>query len=552
MLMVSACAVKEQVRPKQILPEKKEATGEGYAHVLLAHMAYMKGDIDTAKQHVYQALVKDPNSAYLNLFMSNLLRESGEWEEALIYAKRAISANQNYPGAYAQAGDLYMQKKDEQKATEYYQEAFRLDPGNERVASILLGLLMKNERSEEALSVLDRLIEKRPDLTVAHYYKAKVLIELDRLEEAENILVNLLNADSGIPGVYMDLLNIYEYKGRFKDAKELLFNMIQQNPKDLRLRERYIDLCLKLNDTKAIEEQLEALSKEATSEGIKKFLSSIYIRMRRYHDAINILKDLLEKDPSDQRLRLLLAISYEGAGDVKKALDNFLSIPKESEYYSSAIYEASMLLIENKNYEKAIALLTENEETLRKEGRYYIIYSLIFEKKNNLEGAIKILKDGLKALGPNEELLYRLGILYDKSREKEKAIHTMQKILEKNENHADALNYIGYTYADEGRNLKEALKLIKKALRLKPGSGYIIDSLGWVYFRMGDLEKAKRYLLQALELEPNDPTIREHLGELYERLGLKDAAIKHYKRSLDLGNPNRNKILKAIERLKGK
>lgn len=547
------CAPKSNVAPDHLPDSKKEPTGDEYAHTILAQMAFLKGDIEKAKDHVYQGLLKDPDSAYLNLFMSSILKEKGEIDEAVLYAKRAVNINSQYTDAYVQLGDLYMLKKEEEKAAEYYQNAFKLDPSNEKVASILLGILMKANKPEEAIIVLNRLIEKRPDLPLARYYKAKVLMDMDKLEEAEPILVDLIESDAGIPNVYNDLLNIYEYKGRYQEAKELLSQMLQENQNDFRLRERYINLCIKTKDYAAIEEQLKYLKQNATkSPNSKKLLGSIYIQTKRYKEAIDVFNDLLNEDPSDDRLRFLLGLSYEGIGDREKALEVFLSFAEESEFYNNAIFEASRLLATQKKYSQAIKVLQDNSNRLNRDPQFYVLLSFITEKKEGIDAAKKVIKTGLEKLEGNEELLYRLGILYDKANQKSKAIEIMRKILEKNKDHADALNYIGYTYADEGRNLKEALQMIKRALRLKPGSGYIIDSLGWVYFRLGDLEKAQRYLLQALELEPHDPTIHEHVAELYERLGQKQKALRHYKKSLELGHSEPNRILKAIQRLKGR
>ena len=98
--------------------------------------------------------------------------------------------------------------------------------------------------------------------------------------------------------------------------------------------------------------------------------------------------------------------------------------------------------------------------------------------------------------------------------------------------HAEALNFIGYMYADRGIHLDEAEKMIKKALELKPGNGYMIDSLGWVYFRENRLDEATIQLRKASEALPEDPAILEHLGDAYDRSGKIREAIDAYTRAL--------------------
>jgi len=129
-------------------------------------------------------------------------------------------------------------------------------------------------------------------------------------------------------------------------------------------------------------------------------------------------------------------------------------------------------------------------------------------------------------------------------------------VLKIDPNNADALNYIGYTYAEQGVRLDEALSLIQKALKLKPDSGYIIDSLGWVYFQKGQYERALSTLLKAATLTGEDPTVQEHLGDAYFKLREYKKALQAYEKALSLKHPDETRIKKKItevrERLKTK
>jgi Flp pilus assembly protein TadD len=109
----------------------------------------------------------------------------------------------------------------------------------------------------------------------------------------------------------------------------------------------------------------------------------------------------------------------------------------------------------------------------------------------------------------------------------------MQQVLEQNPDHAEALNFIGYSWADANRNLDEALNYILRAMELKPGNGYIQDSLGWVYFRLGNLERAEKELRAALELVPDDPHISDHLGDVYSAMGEYEKARQAYLMALE-------------------
>ena len=119
-----------------------------------------------------------------------------------------------------------------------------------------------------------------------------------------------------------------------------------------------------------------------------------------------------------------------------------------------------------------------------------------------------------------------------------------------NPDHADALNYIGYTYAEQGIRLNEAMDLIERALKLKPNSGYIIDSLGWVYYQKGLYDEALDKLEKASSLTPNDPTITEHLGDVYFKKKKYQKSFEMYQKALSLNHPDKEKLQQKIEEVK--
>jgi Flp pilus assembly protein TadD len=118
---------------------------------------------------------------------------------------------------------------------------------------------------------------------------------------------------------------------------------------------------------------------------------------------------------------------------------------------------------------------------------------------------------------------------------------------------ADALNHLGYTYAEQGIRLEEAEDFIKRALAIKPDNGYITDSLGWVYYQKKEYPRAIELLEKAYHLVPDDPLITEHLGDGYLKANKKEEALRMYQRALEL-KPNKEQeraLNKKIEALKG-
>ena len=156
-----------------------------------------------------------------------------------------------------------------------------------------------------------------------------------------------------------------------------------------------------------------------------------------------------------------------------------------------------------------------------------------YEEDHNFNKAISLLKRGIENSPQNTALLFRLGIVQDKAGLRDQCFATMKKVIRIDPENASALNYLGYSYADLGIRLDEALTLLKKAWAIRPDDGYITDSLGWVYYKMGDMDKAVKYLEKAAGLTSFDPTITEHLADAYKKSGNRKKALETYKKALE-------------------
>lgn len=129
---------------------------------------------------------------------------------------------------------------------------------------------------------------------------------------------------------------------------------------------------------------------------------------------------------------------------------------------------------------------------------------------------------------------YHRGVSYERLKQWPKAEVDLSKALELNPDQPQVLNYLGYTWVDRNEKLDQGMEYIRKAVRLKPNDGYIVDSLGWAYYRLGNFESAVKYLERAVELQPEDPTINDHLGDAYWRVGRKVEARYQWQQALDL------------------
>jgi Flp pilus assembly protein TadD len=149
----------------------------------------------------------------------------------------------------------------------------------------------------------------------------------------------------------------------------------------------------------------------------------------------------------------------------------------------------------------------------------------------------------------NWVLFYFRGICYERSKQWPKAEADLKKALALFPDQPLVLNYLGYSWVDQGVNLDEGMSMIRRAVEQRPDDGYIVDSLGWANFRIGNYEEAVKDLDRAVELKPDDSTINDHLGDAYWRVGRVLEAHFQWSHAKDL-NPDPEELPKIEEKLK--
>jgi Flp pilus assembly protein TadD len=146
-------------------------------------------------------------------------------------------------------------------------------------------------------------------------------------------------------------------------------------------------------------------------------------------------------------------------------------------------------------------------------------------------------------------VLYYRGISFERQKLWDKAEADFRQALALSPEEPLVLNYLGYSMIEKKVNLNEALAMVKKAVELKPNDGYIVDSLGWAYFQLGDYEEATIHIERAVDLNPSDPIIGEHLGDAYWRVGRKLEAEYQWQQSLTL-KPDNDLVATIDKKLK--
>jgi tetratricopeptide (TPR) repeat protein len=247
-------------------------------------------------------------------------------------------------------------------------------------------------------------------------------------------------------------------------------------------------------------------------------LADIYDRLKQYEEAIAIYESV----PEDDVLRTTADIQ------IAELLDN-LDKHNEAASFLAEIVKA------HPNDEDALLALGNSQR----------------EQKKFIEAAAtytKALSVTTKPDSVNWPIYYFRGIAYERAKEWPKAEADFRKGLQLQPEQPLILNYLGYSWVDQGLNLDEAFKMLHKAVELRPSDGYIVDSLGWALYKLGKYDEATKELERAIDLKPADPTINDHLGDAYWHMGRKLEAHFQWNHARDL-KPDPDDLPKILDKI---
>jgi len=251
--------------------------------------------------------------------------------------------------------------------------------------------------------------------------------------------------------------------------------------------------------------------------------------------------------------QLLLADVLSAQNKPEESLTVLSEIKPNSLYYPSARLRSAINLDTLERTDEAIAQLKTMAAEQPQSVATEVQLGDILRNKKRFAEAVTAYDDAIHraaSVGMPERwsLFYDRGVALERSGQWERAEQDLKHALELKPEQPLVLNYLGYSWIDRGENLDEGLKMIEKAVELRPDDGYIVDSLGWAHYRMGDYAGAVEQLEKAVELVPQDPTINDHLGDAYWQSGRLSEARYQWQRALQFG-PQENEIKPIEEKL---
>ena len=532
-------------------PEQRRAKA-GYYYLAAESVALREQNISKAASLYEASYGLDPNP-FLGGKMIAAQAASGASGAALIDARRMVLLYPLDAKLRFLLGEIKLSLGRQTEAQADLERCLQLDPKFEAAYLLLMQIYHQAGETPKAITVARDLTKIMPSSILGWSSLSRYLLIAGRYKDALIPARRAYEKQSSNPQLVQIYAMTLQLNGEKKAALRIYEQLYQMNPADEQLTRRMIDLY---RDVGNLEDAIILLDEMiSTADGVLPGASMqkalLLWELERFEEADAILANLLKRNSESDRLLYMNGISRERLGDTDSALKFYSRIRKSAAVKLGAEVRSILLLKNNGSLEKALAKTKKLHSEADAGPEIKELYASLLAENEQYEEAIEVVTAAFKIVPERHRFLFLKGVYQEKAGDVPAAMKTMRQVISLDSKNSSALNFLGYLYADRGENLDEAAELIEKALAIKPGDGFYLDSLGWVYHQKGQYEKADEYLRAALKAEPREGVIAEHLADNVKAKGRLSEAIVLYRQALqlDLSKLDRARILRKLKDL---
>jgi len=281
----------------------------------------------------------------------------------------------------------------------------------------------------------------------------------------------------------------------------------------------------------------------------RRTLAMLYYYNKQYAEAEEILQELLTENVDDYELHYYLGLVFAADDRLALAEMEFQKCIALKDTYVDAWLHLCYLALQQEQWDRALERARRFTERAPESAPAWRMYGYTLNIRKQFREAIEILRKALTFNNSDPTVWFELGSAYERTGNIKKAVDAFRRVLKLRPDDDAAANYLGYMWAEQGKHLDSAKALLEMALEKKPENGAYLDSYGWIFYKMGNLEKAEKYILEAMQYIQEDPIIYEHLGDIRAKKGDSQRAIEAYLKSIELGAENKDVLQQRIDNL---
>lgn len=497
-------------------PEKPKVYGsfseETIFSLLSAELAGQRNRFDIAlDNYVTQAInTQDPGISERAFRIAEYLgADQAALDTAMIWAKNApddLEAQRAAAVQLARAG-----RYDDSML---YMEKVLLGKGDTHFDFLALSAADTDQETRSGLmKSFDRLLQRHPNNGQLIFGKA-LLLQQDGDSQGALTLLEDNPPEAGEVAPILLRARLLQGLNRGDEALPLLEKSIRKYPDDKRLRLTYARMLVENNRMDDAKVEFSSLVQQYPEDDELRYsLALVCLEAKAWEEAKGYLEDLIARESHVDSAHLNLGRIAEERNDPETALIEYAQVGPGNDYLPAQLRQADILMSNGKTAEAQSRLSAQRDAQPDYGIQLYLIEAETLSANNQGDKAWNVLQQALKQYPDDLNLLYTRAMQAEKRNDLAQMEKDLRLIIQRDPDNAMALNALGYTLSDRTTRYDEAKVLIEKAHQINPEDPAVLDSLGWVNYRLGNLDEAERLLRQALERFP-DQEVAAHLGEV--------------------------------------
>ncbi len=499
-----------------------------FSSYLVATMAKRESDFLSAGDYYAKASQQDPNYAdlYNQTYLMYVL--AGEIDKSVPYAQKVLEVNENNILSRLVLFSYAVKNKKFDKA----QNFLNMQGSNEGLDLYKVSLLpllqswiyVGQGEKEKALKSLYPLSQKGVLESLYYLHVGLIADYFNDVQKAEQAYDELAKMETPSLHGLMVMYDFYKRKQLLEKRPSFMQAYLKEKASNFISR----DLMMNPSEMYQAKDVKHGMSMAFFD------MASLVSQSDNYEVSLYLIRLASDLDPSASINQLFLGEILEAMGQYKEANKVYRSLTKKSDLYLSMQLRLASSLIKMEQSKEAKDVLLNMIETNPKVPIYHLMLGDLYRNDEKYRDALEAYQNALNKVQNKGEsqvavLYFNMAICYENldKNNSAKVKDLLEKAIQLDSTNPVYLNYLGYTLAEQGKDLQKALDVVKLALKQAPNDSNILDSLGWIYYKMKDYEKALPIMEKAVEKEPGNAIINEHLGDIYWRVGrLKDARFQ--------------------------
>ncbi|MDH6230219.1 tetratricopeptide (TPR) repeat protein [Mesorhizobium soli] len=506
---------------------------------LAARVAEVDNDLDSAITYYKRALAFDTDNVDIQQSLMLALLAQGRFDESLPYAEKlkAVPDVERF-SRLALAIDA-IRKKD-YKASDYLLK-LTVESDLDRLITSVMTAWSKAGAGDtkEAMSYLEKL--QGPDwyALFTTFHRALIADVSGKTQDADKIYQSLIGdvgSGGAAPETWLRAAEAYATSLAHRGEKKKALAVLDKADEFANGRLALVSLRAKIEKGEAVS-PLIASPADGASEILVDLATALNRGGGEPFVRLYLQYALALKHDSDVALLQLAALA-EQQDKPEEAIALYHRVPADSPLKRASELQLGLNLADLKRSDEAITHLKRLLEEAPDDMRAYLALGGVYASVEKYRDAADVYDKAVEKLKTPDKndwnIFYQRGIAYERLKEWPKAEPNFREALKLMPDQPQVLNYLGYSWVDMNMNLDEGLEMIRKAVDLRPSDGYIVDSLGWAYYRLGRYDEAVKELERSVSLKPDDPVLNDHLGDAYWRVGRKLEAKFQWSHARDM------------------